>query len=43
MARRPARGAEGREPIRESQNTQSSELRFSATLGDEPKVELALV
>ncbi len=29
--------------IRESRNTQPLELRFSATLGGEPEVELALV
>jgi hypothetical protein len=36
-------GTEGLEPTRESQNTQSLELRFRALLGEEPKVELALV
>jgi hypothetical protein len=30
-------------PIRESQNTQPLGVRFRAMLGEEPKVELALV
>lgn len=33
----------GRRLTRGSQNTQPSELRFRAKLGDEPEVELALV
>jgi hypothetical protein len=33
----------GRVPIRESRNTQPLGVRFRATLGEEPKVELALV
>jgi hypothetical protein len=41
--RRGMLGAEGLEPTRESQNTQSHELRFHATLGEDPKIELTLV
>ena len=33
----------GSGPIRESQNTQPSELRFRARLGKDPEVELAIV
>jgi hypothetical protein len=33
----------GPTPTRESQNTQTSEVRFRATLGEEPRLELALV
>ena len=33
----------GCKPTRESQNPQSLGVRFSATLGEEPEVEVALV
>ena len=36
-------GTAGLDPTRESQDTQSTELRFSAKLGEESEVELALV
>jgi hypothetical protein len=41
LAARGYRAALG--STRESQNTQPSEVRFRAKLGDEPEIELALV